>query len=158
MDPLVKEKREVRKRSIKTAHDWKSQRLSKIHVGQSVFLNWKLGKVTDILGPYTYEISGSNGGTNRRNRVHVRPTSIAPKSRDLSPVIQPRVLDVTPLTLPEEIPEESNAPKDPSVGSSQPCSVNKNITPIDSPKQSLSANQPRCEIKTPIRFKDYVTE
>ena len=120
--------------------------------------NWKLGKVTDILGPYTYEISGSNGGTNRRNRMHVRPTAIAPKSQNLSPVNQPCVLDVTPLTLLEETPEESNAPKDPSVENSQPCSVNKNITPIDSPKRSLSANQPRCETKPPLRIKDYVTE
>ena len=111
MDPLVKEKRESRKRSIKKAHDRKSRRLSKIDVGQSVFFqhteeqNWKSGKVADILGPNTYEISGSNGGTYKRNRVHMRPTSIAPKSRDLSPVIQPRVLDVTPLTLPDETPE-----------------------------------------------------
>ena len=140
MDSLVKEKREARKGSIKTAHDWKPQRLSKIDVGQSVLFqhtegqNWKLGKVTDILGPNTYEISGSNGGTYRRNRVHMRPTSIALKSGDLSPVIQPCVLDVTPLTLSEETPEESNPSKDPSGGSSQPCSVNKNITPIDSPK------------------------
>ena len=113
----MKEKREARKRSIKKAHDRKSQRLLKIDVGQSVFFqhsegqNWKLGKVTYILGPNTYEISGSNGRTYRRNRVHMRPTSITPKSRDLSPVIQPRVLDVTPLTLPDETPEESNAPK-----------------------------------------------
>ena len=159
----MKEKREARKRSIKKAHDRKSQRLLKIDVGQSVFFqhsegqNWKLGKVTDILGPNTYEISGSNGRTYRRNRVHMRPTSIAPKSRDLSPVIQRRVLDVTPLTLPDETPEESNAPIDHSVGSSQPCSVNKNITRIDSPKRSPSANRTRREIKPPIRFKDYVT-
>ena len=164
MDPLVKEKRQTCKHSIKKAHDRKSRRLSKIDVGQSVFFqhtegqNWKLGKVTDILGPNTHEISGSSGGTYRRNRVHTRPTSIAPKYRDLSSVIQPCVLDVTPLTLPDETPEESNAPKDPSVGSSQPCSVNKNITPMDSPKRSLSANRPRCKIKPPIRFKDYVTK
>ena len=130
-DPLVKEKREARKRSVKKAHDRKSRRLSRIDVGQSVF--WKLGKITDVLGPNTYEISGSNGGTYRRNRVHMRPTSIAPKYRDPSPDIQPRVLDVTPLLLPEEAPKESNAPKDPSEGNSQPSSVNTNITPIDSP-------------------------
>ena len=101
IDPLVKEKREARKRSIKKAHDRKSLRLSKIDVGQSVFFqhtegqNWKLGKVTDILGPNTYEINDSNGGTYRRNRVHMRPTSIVPKSRDLPPVIQSRLLDVS---------------------------------------------------------------
>ena len=159
MNPLEKEKRETRKRSIKKAHDQKSRRLSRIDVGQSMFFqhteeqNWKLGKVADIMGPNTHEISGSNGGTYRQNRMHMRPTSIEPKSRDLSPVMQPRVLDVTPLTSPDETREESNAPKDPSVGSSQPCSVNKNITTIDSPKRSLSANRPRREIKPPIRFR-----
>ena len=134
-DPLVKEKREARKRSVKKAHDRKPRRLSKIDVRQSVFFqhtegqNWKLGKVTDVLGPHTYEISVSNGGTYRRNRVHMRPTSIAPKLRDLCPVLQPRVRDMTPLTLPEEAPKESNALKEPSGGNSQPCSVNKSITP-----------------------------
>ena len=92
-DPLVKEKREARKRSVKKAHDRKSRRLSRIDVGQSVFFqhtegqNWKLGKITDVLGPNTYETSGSNGGTYRRNRVHMRPTSITPKYRDPSPDI-----------------------------------------------------------------------
>ena len=72
MDPLVKEKRQTCKHSIKKAHDRKSRRLSKIDVGQSVFFqhtegqNWKLGKVTDILGPNIHEISGSSGGTYRR--------------------------------------------------------------------------------------------
>ena len=63
-DPLVKEKQEAHKRSVKNAHDRKSRRLSEIDVGQSVIFqhtegqNWKLGKVTDILGPYTYLVSG----------------------------------------------------------------------------------------------------
>ena len=73
-DPLMKEKREARKRSVRKAHDPKSRRLLEIDVGQSVFFqhsegqNWKLGKVTDILGPNTYQVSGPNGGTYRRNR------------------------------------------------------------------------------------------
>ena len=52
-DPLVKEKREARKRSVKKAHDRKSRKLSRIDVGQSVFFqhtegqNWKLGKITE---------------------------------------------------------------------------------------------------------------
>ena len=161
MDPLVKGKREARKGSVKGAHDRKSQRLSRIDVGQSVFFqhtegqNWKLGKVTDVLGPNTYQICGPSGGTYRRNRVHVRPTSIAPKFRDLSPVVQPRVLDVAPLTPPEGAPQASNPP----VEDSQPsCSVNKNITPTNSPERSLTANRPRREIKPPIRFKDYATK
>ena len=82
-DPLVKEKHEARKRNVKKAYDRKSRRLSKKDVGQSVFFqhtegqNWKLRKITDVLGPNTYEISGSNGETNRRIPVHMRPTSIA---------------------------------------------------------------------------------
>ena len=46
----------------------------------------------------------------------MRPTSIAPTSRDLSPVVQTRVLVVTPLTGREEAPDWSNPPKDPPVG------------------------------------------
>ena len=79
-DTPVKEKREARRRSVKKTHDRKSRKLSEIDVGQSVFFqhtegqNWKLGKVTDILGPNTYQVSGPNGETFRRNRVHMRPT------------------------------------------------------------------------------------
>lgn len=117
----MKEKREARKRRVKKAHDQKSQRPSEIDAGQSVFFqhteghNWKLGKVTDILGPNTYQVSGSNGGTYRRNRVRMRPTNITPKARDLSPVVPSRVLDVTLLILPEKAPQVCNPPTDPQV-------------------------------------------
>ena len=135
--PLVKEKREARKHSVKKAHDRKSRRLSEIDVGQSVFFqytegqNWKLGKVTDILGHNTYQVSGPNGGTYRRNRVHMRPTSITPKAQDLSPVVPPRVLDVTPLALPEEAPQVCNPPTNPLAVNSQLCSVvNENLLTV----------------------------
>lgn len=97
-DTFVKEKREARERSVKTSHDRKSRKLSEIDVGQSVFQhtegrNWKLGKVTDILGPNTYQVSGPDGGIYRRNRVHMRPTKVTPKAHDLSPVVLPRIPD-----------------------------------------------------------------
>ena len=162
-DTLVKEKREARRRSYKKAHDRKSRKLSEVDVGQSVFFqhtegqNWKFGKVTDILGPNTYQVSGGpNGGMHRRNRVHMRPTKVIPKARNLSPVIQPHVLDVTPLTLPVEDPQACYLPADRPVENCQSSSGKENIASSDSPGQSLSANRPRCEIKPPIRFKDYV--
>ena len=163
-NPLVKEKWKEQKRSVKKAHDRKSRRLSGIDVGQSVFFqhtegqNWKLGRVTEILVPNTCQVSGPKGGTYRINRVHMRPTSITPKARDLSPVILPRSLDVTPLILPEKAPQVCNPLTDPPVVNSQPCSVNENIALTDSSERSLSANRPRREIKPPIRFKDYVTK
>ena len=69
-----------------------------------------------------------------------------------------RVLDVTPLALPEEAPKVCNPPTDPPVVNCQPCSVNESIAPTDSSGRSLSTNRPRREIKPPIRFKDYVTK
>ena len=115
-DTLVKEKREARRCSVKKAHNRKPRKLSEIDVGQSVFFqhtegqNWKLGKFTDILGPHTYQVSGPNGGMYRRNRVHMRTTKVIPKARDLSPVIKPHGLDVTPLTLPVEDPQACYPP------------------------------------------------
>ncbi|KAL9961977.1 hypothetical protein ACROYT_G031026 [Oculina patagonica] len=162
-DTFVKEKREARKRSVMKSHDRKSRKLSEIDVGKSVFFqhtegqNWKLGKVTDILGPNTYQVSGPDGAMYRRNRVHVRPTKVTPNARDLSPVVLPRIPDVTPLTLPEETPRMSNPPVDPPVETSQSCGVEK-IAPTNSPGRSLSANRPRREIRPPIRFKDYVNK
>ena len=94
-DTLMKEKREARRRSVKKAHDRKSRRLWEIDVAQSVFFqhtegqNWKLGKVTDMLGPNTYQVSGPKGGMYRRNCVHMRPAKVIPKA---PPVIQPHVV------------------------------------------------------------------
>ena len=70
-DTVVKEKRDARKRIVKRAHGHKSRKLSEIDVGQSVFFqykegqNWRLGKVTEILGPNTYLVDGPDGGTHR---------------------------------------------------------------------------------------------
>ena len=161
-DTLMKEKREARRRSVKKAHDRRSRKLSEIDVGQSVFFqltegrNWKLGKVTDILGPNTYQVSGPNGGMYRRNRVHMRPTKVIPKACDLSPVIQPHVLDVTPLTLPVEDPQACYPPADRPGENRQPSSGKESIASSDSPGQSLSANRSRRAIKPQIFFKDYV--
>ena len=88
----------------------------------------------------------------------MRPTIFAPKSQDLFPVIQSCVLHDTPLTLPEEAPKQSNATNDPPVGRSQPCSVNKNLTPTDSPERSLSASLPGREIESPINVNVYVAK
>ena len=81
-DTLMKEKREARRRSVKKAHDRKSRKLWEIDVAQSVFFqhtegqNWKLGKVTDMLGPNTYQVSGPKRGMYRRNCVHMRPAKV----------------------------------------------------------------------------------
>ena len=132
-DTLVKEKHEARRRSVKRAHDRKSRKLSEIDVGQSVFFkhtegqNWRLGKVTDILGANTYQVSGPNGGMYRRNCVHMRPTKVIPKARDLSPVIQPHALDVTPLTLPVEDTQACYTPADRPVENCQPSSGKRTL-------------------------------
>ena len=70
-DTVLKEKRDARKRSVKRARDRKSRKLSEIDVGQSVFFqhkegqNWRLDKVTEILGPNSYLVDGRDGGTYR---------------------------------------------------------------------------------------------
>jgi len=123
--------------------------------------NWKLGKVTDILGLSTYQVSGPDGGVYRRNGVHMRQTKVTSKACDVSPGILSRITDVRPLTLPEETPPAYNPPTDPPVENNQPRSIREKIAPTcctNSAEQSLSANRPRREIKPPIHFKDYVTK
>ena len=156
-DTCVKEKRDARKHSVKKSHDRKSRKLSEIDVGQSVFFqhtegqDWKLGKVTDILGPNTYQVSGPDGVTYRRNRVHMRPTKVTPKARDLSPVVLPRIPDMTQLVLPDETPRMSNPPMVPPVETSQPRGAEK-IAPKDSSGQLLSVTRPRAQNQTAYPF------
>jgi len=132
-DTLVKEKPAARKRSVRNSHDWRSQKLSEVDVGQSVFFqhsegrNWKLGKVTDILCPSTYQVSGPDGAVYRRNHVHMRPTKVTPKACDVSPGILSHFTDVTPLTLPEETPPAYNPTTEPPVENNQLRSIREKI-------------------------------
>ena len=95
-------------------------------MGQSVIFqhtegqSWKLGKVTDIIGPNTYQVSGPNGGRYRKNRVQLRATKIKPKVCDLSPVIPPHAFEVPPFTMPVEYPQACCTSKDPPVENCQP--------------------------------------
>jgi len=161
-DTVVAEKHEARKCSVKRSHNRKSRQLSELDVGQYVFFqhtegqNWKLGEVTEILGPNTYQVGGVNGGTYRRNRLHMRPTKITPRVRDTFPIVASHIPEVAPLTAPSQVPQTPGPPTDISVKDTQPSSSRDNTVPTDNSGQSLSVTRPRREIKPPIRFKNYV--
>ena len=88
--------------------------------------------------------------------MHMTPTKVIPKARDLSPVIQLHVFDATPLTLPVEGSQACYPLADRAVENRQPKRGKENMASSDTPGQSLSANRPRREIRSPILFKDYV--
>ena len=113
-----------------------------------------MGKVTQILGPDTYQVERPNGGTYRRNRVHMRVTKITSKILDKSPTVTSRAHDVTPATPPSQAPQTHSSPTDPSLKEIELRSAQDKIAPTGSRGQLLSANRPRREIKVPIRFKD----
>ena len=48
--------------------------------------NWKWGEITQILSPNTYQVKGPDGGIYRRNRVHIRPTKVHHRIRNVSPI------------------------------------------------------------------------
>lgn len=85
--------------------------------------------------------------------MHMKLNEVIPKAHDLSPVVVLCAHDATPLTLPEKAP-----PTDPPADNSQLHTVKEKIAPTDSPGLPLCTNQPRCEIKLPICFKDYVNK
>ena len=76
-------KREKRQKVIKRSHDKSAKDLKPIYKGQCVFYKHKAGerwKKGEIVGEHeanrSYMIKGENGGVYRRNRVHIRPTSM----------------------------------------------------------------------------------
>jgi hypothetical protein len=95
----TKAKRESRQISVKKSHDRNAGKLSEVDIGQAVYFqhregqNWKLGKITQILGQRTYIITDQQGVEYRRNRIHLRPTKIQANIRDRSPL---RKLNRTP--------------------------------------------------------------
>ena len=59
--------------------------------------------------------------------MHMRPTKVIPRVRDLSPGIQPHVLDVTPVTLPVEDPQACYPPADRPVENCQSSSGKRTL-------------------------------
>ena len=89
----------------------------------------------------------------------MRPTKVTSKARDLYPVIQPHVPDMTPLTLAVDDPQASYPPTDHPAESCQPIVGKRRWylrTVLDLDSHLISTNRPRREIKPPIRFKDNV--
>jgi transposase InsO family protein len=159
-DSVIREKRESRKDSVKKSHDRKSRRLSELDIGQAVFFqhlegkNWKLGEITQILGPNTYQVKGPDGGIYRRNRVHMRPTKVRYRVRDLSPV--PASHSTSEASPQPQL--ATPAPILPTDGEKKDDSQQMDGLPKDTGKQVLNNDRPRREIKQPIRFKDYITK
>ena len=91
-DEVIRIKRENPKDNVKKYHDRKSRNLSELDVGQAVFFqhvegqNWKWGEITQILGPIMYQVKGLDGGIYRRDRVHIRPTKVHHRIRNVSPI------------------------------------------------------------------------
>ena len=139
---------------MKTCHDRKSSKLSVIEIGQSVFhrhtegQNWKWGKVTESLGPYTYQVEGADSGKYRRNRVHLRPTKVVRTPRHMSPIVLSRTPD---QALTSGVP---TVPQTPTTGAEakESHSHSEATTPI----KSAAPERPKRESRLPIRFKDYV--
>ena len=119
---------------MKTYHDRKSSKLSVIEIGQSVFhrhtegQTWKWGKVTESLGPYTYQVEGADSGKYGRNRVHLRPTKVVRTPRHMSPIVLSRTPD---QALTSDVP---TVPQTPTTGAEakESHSHSEATTPIKS--------------------------
>jgi len=162
----VKASSDARKRSVKRSHDRKSRKPSELDIGQPVFFaacrRTELvgGHRTKILGPTTYQVGGLDGGTYRRNLVHMTTTKVTPTIRDKFPTIASRTPDVSPGTHQSQAPQTHSPPTDSSFKERQRRSAHDQdkAGPFVSLGQSLSANRLRRDIKPPIRFKDYVSK
>jgi transposase InsO family protein len=168
-DEVIRKKRERRKDSVKRCHDRKSRKLSELDIGQAVFFqhvegqDWKWGKITQILGPSTYQVKGPDGGTYRRNRVHVRPTIVQHRTHNMSP---------NPVAhFTEESSENSQqgtpAPNiSPNIGIEEDALATPRIVNLDNPPTDAgnlahgteTIDRPRRSIKLPGRFKDFVVK
>jgi len=174
MNERAKKKRESRIRTVKKFHDKVAKPLDELNMGQSVFFQhlegqkWKLGEVIGLYGPRTYELKGPNGGTYRRNRVHLRHTLITPKIRDQSPVMIPTNKPSAPelsATLTNEsntqgISEPHNgAPKNTKRKTSKDVN-NSPRKPVQANTevcgQSIATDRPKRATRAPTKFKDYV--
>ena len=162
-EEVIRIKRENRKNSVKKHHDRKSRNLSELDIGQAVFFqhiegqNWKWGEVTQILGPNTYQVKGPDGGIYRRNRVHIRPTKVHHRMRNISPIPAAQSTEESSRNSEQRTP----APNPPALAEAEDIRTVPQIDypPADDGEQASGTEKnerPRRNIKLPIRFKDFV--
>lgn len=131
-------------------------------VGQAVFFqhlegrNWKLGKINGILGPRTYIVKDQNGTTYRRNRIHLRPTTVNFYSRDRSPMRS--VPDDDTEGIQKDFVTDSKPVNNPNstVSGSAPETPSVELT-VPTQNEPLREGRPVRERRKPDYLKDYIT-
>lgn len=164
---MITKKRETRRQSVKRTFDRHSRPLSELSARQPVYFQhlegerWKLGSVKEKTGPKTYIVEGTDGGTYRRNRVLMRPTSVVARPRELSPF---RVPEITPQNTSHDInPSQDELPRpvtprtryDNRIAKGETLNIPSNVVP-GSPTTARDA-RPKRDPKPPSYLKDYVT-
>jgi hypothetical protein len=167
---------------VKKHHDKRARDLPFLKCGQNVYFEhkagdqWILGKITDILGDYTYVVQAQNGTKYRRNRVSIRPIQVQAIIRDCSPirtqikrqpeVVKPSTAYNTSAT--HEYNDEGQTHEDQSSNSKMETSVvtNPRSQGVSSPipdKQTRNERvsttarvQPSRNWKPPAYLSDYV--
>ena len=103
------EKREKRRQTVKRYYDKSAHDLPELQNKQAVLYKktpesrWRKGEIVSKCGNRSYLVQGGNGATYRRNRVHLRPTSIPfeynPEPTDISvtPDPEPVMMDQPPM-------------------------------------------------------------
>ncbi|CAC5375559.1 unnamed protein product [Mytilus coruscus] len=80
-----------RKQSVKKCYDRRAKNLTPLGTGDSVYFehkqghHWRLGKVKERISERAYVVNSQEGVPYRRNRSHIRPTSVNVQIRDMSP-------------------------------------------------------------------------
>ena len=88
----IARRRSQRRQTVKKSFDRKSRGQNDLDVGQAVYFqhlegrNWKLGRISVILGPRIYVVKDQSGTSYHRNRIHLRPTKVYFQSRDRSTI------------------------------------------------------------------------
>ncbi|CAC5393270.1 unnamed protein product [Mytilus coruscus] len=153
------ELRSARKQSVKKCYDRRAKNLPPLGSGDSVYFehkqgqHWKLGKVKERISERAYIVKSQEGVPYRRNRSHMRPTSVNVQIRDMSP---PRELlnfdklaetkTVVPTRTPNTVELSMNS--DNLVSECEPIKKEqKRVEPITRPKRTT---------REPAYLKDFV--
>ena len=153
------ESRSTRKQSVKKCYDKRAKNLPPLGSGDSVYFehkqgqHWKLGKVKERLSERAYIVKSQEGVPYRRNRSHMRPTSVNVQIRDVSPqreLLNFDNISETKTSVPTEAPitAELQMNSDNLVSECEPIEKEqKRVNPITRPKRTT---------REPAYLKDYV--
>ena len=142
------------KQRAKQQYDKTAKPLPQLQIGQPIRLQtnnhniqWKQGRCVDTDGSRSYLIELENGQVLRRNRKHLRASTLQTENNASGATVQPPAVSTSNSPQDEPVNAQMDKPKSPT---------NPAVIPPSPGKSSVKSTCSRFNINPPSKYKDFV--